>query len=811
MYRTQRAAVALSIVSALGASAVTPAHASQWLLNGAPVCTAQNNQQYSDVTSDGQGGAIAVWMDARSGQDYDIWAQRFDGWGRPVWALNGVALCTAVDDQFYPRIIGDGAGGAIVVWEDLRTSSDYDIYARRVDANGNVLWTANGVAVCTATLNQQSPQLVSDGAGGAIITWHDARLNPDWNIYAQRISAAGSALWTANGAAVCTQTSNQFKPKITEDGAGGAFVVWEDFRTGAQYDLYVQRLDLDGNFYWNLNGLPLCNAAQNQVDAQIVSDGVGGMIATWEDYRAGAPNTFAQRVIGTGTAQWTLNGVELATVNGGEYDPQIASDGANGAIVAWYDTRAVNGDIYAQRINISGTPLWAAAGAALCTAANYQDEPRIVGDGLGGAIVSWSDQRFETARDAYARRIDASGVPQGTANGVAMCVLPGFQLGPRIASDGAGGGIVVWEDGRTGGRHIYAQRLERFDNWGNASPDIVGARDVPGDQGGKVNVSFDASRFDPWPYQTIDRYTVWRAVDPTLAASFIASGTTLVHPGDPIDPDLTEAIRVEIETSQTYYWQLMATVDAYYLNGYAQEVATQFDSTATTPEPHHFQVIAHGNNPVQYWISAPANGRSLDNIAPFSPLLLTAQRVGVDVLLQWNSPVVHSPDFQHYAIYRASSSGVQPLPGSFVTSALDTVITDSSPPPGYLYYIVTAVDVHSNQSAPSNEASVTIPTGVGDDAPRLTNLTLDSNYPNPFGGMTTLRVGLPRPGDIVFDVYDVAGRRVGGGKTRGGSAGWHSIPFDGRDASGRALPSGVYFYRVTAAGETQTRKMVIRR
>ncbi len=811
MDRTHRSVITLTIVLVLSAAAFAAAQASQWLLNGAPVCMAQNNQQYPEVVSDGQGGVIAVWMDTRSGQDYDIWAQRINAWGQPVWQANGVPVCMLSGDQMYPRVISDGAGGAVVVWEDLRSSSDFDIYAQRLGANGSAIWALNGVAVCTATLNQQAPQATSDGAGGVIITWHDVRTLSNWDIYAQRVDPAGNVLWLGDGKPVCTNVSNQFRPKLIDDASGGAFVVWEDFRNGAQYDIYAQRIDSNGNFYWNLDGIQLCGAGQNQVAVEIVSDGAGGAIATWEDNRTGLTDTFAQRLANSGTPQWAVNGVSLTSGNGGEYAPQIVSDGSNGAIITWHDTRSGNGDIYAQRVNYSGGLLWAAAGVALCTAPAEQDDPHIVGDELGGAIVSWSDQRFSATRDVYARRIDASGAPQGTANGVPLGLLPSAQMDPRIASDGVGGAIVAWWDNRMGTQHVYAQRLDRFNNWGYASPDIVSASDVPGDQGGEVNLSWDASRFDPWPYQTIDRYTVWRAINPSLAAVFLSSGTTLVHPGDPIDPDMTAAIRVESAASETYYWQLMSTVDAYYLNGYAQTVPTQFDSTATTPDPHYFQVIAHGFTPQEYWVSAPASGRSLDNLAPAASLTLMAQRVGSDILLTWNSSGSGEPDFQQYAVYRASMSGVQPVPGSFVTGTPDTVLVDISPPPGFLYYIVTAVDVHANQSPPSNEASVTIPTGVGDGTPKLAGLALDSNYPNPFSAATTLRVGLPRQSDIVLDVYDVAGRRVAGGRIKGAGAGWQSIPFDGRDAIGRALPSGVYFYRVTAAGETQTRKMVIRR
>ncbi|HTP79121.1 MAG TPA: hypothetical protein VMM57_01815, partial [Bacteroidota bacterium] len=63
-------------------------------------------------------------------------------------------------------------------------------------------WSTNPAvnnAICTATNNQDSPTIVSDGSGGAIITWEDHRNGTDNDIYAQRINAAGTPQWTSNG------------------------------------------------------------------------------------------------------------------------------------------------------------------------------------------------------------------------------------------------------------------------------------------------------------------------------------------------------------------------------------------------------------------------------------------------------------------------------------------------------------------------------------------------------------------------------------------------------------------------------------
>jgi hypothetical protein len=55
-----------------------------------------------------------------------------------------------------------------------------------------VQWLANGVPISTAANYQQSPTIVSDGGGGAIITWFDYRSGTNYAIYAQRIDASGA-------------------------------------------------------------------------------------------------------------------------------------------------------------------------------------------------------------------------------------------------------------------------------------------------------------------------------------------------------------------------------------------------------------------------------------------------------------------------------------------------------------------------------------------------------------------------------------------------------------------------------------------
>jgi hypothetical protein len=206
-------------------------------------------------------------------------------------------------------------------------------------------------------------------------------------------------------------------------------------------------------------------------------------------------------------------------------------------------------------------------------------------------------------------------------------------------------------------------------------------------------------------------------------------------------------------------------------------------------------------------MNAIATGSSVDNLAPPAPTL-TAQRPAADVNLQWNAT---APDIMNYDVYRADFSGFPQTPQYLIATTNNTSYTDVAAPGTALYYRVRARDIHSNVGPASNEASTPIPTGIGDTPSAPTELTLLPNSPNPFRASTELRVGVPKAGDVQIEVYDVAGRRVFSRELGRVTPGWKTISFDGRDESGGLLAGGVYFCRVTSAGETQTRKMVIAR
>jgi len=385
---------------------------SQWSVDPTvnnPICTEPHTQEYPAITSDGGSGAIITWDDSRDG-NFNIYAQKINSTGAVQWATDGVAVCTQTSGQSYAAITSDGIGGAVITWQDSRHGNP-TIYAQRIDASGATQWTTaaeGGVAISTLSTGQWAPAITSDGSGGAIITWFFWSGTSN-DIYAQRINSSGVVQWTtaaAGGVAVCTQGNHQYYPTITSDGSGGAIITWYDDRNGI-YDIYAQRINSSGAVQWTANGVAVCMQASRQDNPTITFDGSGGAIITWYDGRAGNNDIYAQRIDSSGVVQWTADGVAVCTLTSGQMTPDISSDGSGGAIITWADSRTSAYDIYAQRINSSGAAQWAANGIAISTVGGKAVYPVITGDANGG-IITWQDSR-NVSNDIYASGVSADG------------------------------------------------------------------------------------------------------------------------------------------------------------------------------------------------------------------------------------------------------------------------------------------------------------------------------------------------------------------------------------------------------------------
>jgi len=424
----------------------------------APVVTADHDQGSHRVIADGSGGFFAVWQDYRGNSSYDIYAQMFDADGNPLWTVNGVSVCTDLEDQNAPKICLDGNDGCIIAWQDDRGSNVY-IYAQRLNGDGTAQWADDGVMVSQSPppVAQRCPWSVTDDQGGAIISW----VAETEGIYLQRMNSSGNRLW-GNYVRI-TDSGAASMQKLISDGQGGAIITWVE-----DEDIYIQRVDSSGNELWSSSDVCVCNADNQQICPRIISSGTGAIVI-WQDYRdTSNRQIFAQKVNSSGDPQWSDNGVCVFSGSSDGDSHGLASDEAGGAIITWaQDDGDEEHNVYARRIDSNGNLMWGSPTQITDTGdyLDISDSPRkTVEDGAGGAITTWIIEDYEI----YAQRVDGTGNTLWAENGILLCdaaMEAGKRSCPRLAacdtSCGATGVLAYWAEARyeETGQDIYMQGI----------------------------------------------------------------------------------------------------------------------------------------------------------------------------------------------------------------------------------------------------------------------------------------------------------------------------------------------------------------
>jgi hypothetical protein len=373
---------------------------------------------------------------------------------------------------------------------------------------------------------------------------------------------------------------------------------------------------------------------------------------------------------------------------------------------------------------------------------------------------------------------------------------------------------MTWQDTRGGNWDIYAQQIDSQGRIGLLSPVIYSISDVPGDEGGCVNLTWEASPLD-YHLGEITEYTVWRALEASAAATWLSNGGTIVSsPAAALEtlPTGTERplLRHASLNGEMFFWELIASQTGYRLEGYAKIVPTAFDSTAVCDDYHYFQIIAHTSDPSIFFVSDPDSGYSVDNLSPCPPLAFTGEQLYTPEGLALTWEPGSEPDLGCYRIYRGTDQSFVPGTGNLLIELEnaehfdDTWTWDA----GY-YYKLSAVDVHGNESGFALLAPGVV---TGNDPIATPTATyLAQNYPNPFNPVTNIGFGIKESGHVSLRIYDTAGRLVATLVDEALQAGHYSESWNGLAHDGNRVSSGVYFCRLSTKTFTENRKMILLR
>lgn len=416
-------------------------------IQGIAVCRRAENQEWPGVAADGTNWMV-VWEDVRSGNDADIYGARVSGAGI-VLDPDGIPVVTAESWQEGARVAYDGTN-YFVTWEDYRESGgDYaDVLAARVTPAGTVLDT--GIVVCESP-DDQCNAVVARGSSNLIVAWQDYRDDDDPDIFCNRLSPAGAVL-DSSGRRICGELHayEQREPAISF-GGGNYLVVWRDDRQQeGLWSVLAARVSPTGAVL-DPGVFPIApSTPYSSLGTPCAVFGNSNHLVVWDQRTSGYYRIKAARVTAQGVVLDTL-GIHTPLWGYDAHPPAAAFDGTNWLVVAAMKYPGQDWNIVCSRIGTDGVPLDSTP--VLVSGAPRDQEWPAVAFGTTSCLAVWTDFRSNARYDIYGARIAPDGTILDTA-GIPISTTAENHVAPAVTFDGTNW-LVAWQDDRSGLNPAY--------------------------------------------------------------------------------------------------------------------------------------------------------------------------------------------------------------------------------------------------------------------------------------------------------------------------------------------------------------------
>ena len=256
---------------------------------------------------------------------------------------------------------------------------------------------------------------------------------------------------------IIVYSGSQVVPKIQATSDGGCYISWYDNRNG-NYDMYLQRLNPQGEKMWATDGLLISNHAQESwiTDYDLAVDQNDNAILVFNDLRNGSDNgwdVFAYKISPSGQFLWGPDGIGLSpTVNSeSEMSPKVVVTTAGNYVFAW--TRSASQDEVAlQKLSSDGQKLWGTDGLTIIgQQSGSASHPRLIAAKNDSIIVLWKNTVGSypaTKTFLFVQKIAPGGTFAWGSNGINIYNTGNISsyYNPVMCSDANSGAFVAWEE-----------------------------------------------------------------------------------------------------------------------------------------------------------------------------------------------------------------------------------------------------------------------------------------------------------------------------------------------------------------------------
>ena len=364
--------------------------------NGQPITTLTGDDQESmdsDIYPDSDILTI-VWEENKLGFK-QIFGQAVDLEGNMLWSVDeGMQLGESSVEQVKPKIstLVDGSTHEYYVgWEDYTDFMDTRIMGQKI-IDGNLEWGIEGITIADRNGNDELCEVYKN-----YYVWQSVGYN-NRNIFCLMVDENGDPAtgWDADGLEVCIEDGDQLNARVLEV-PDGLLIIWDDTRNGS-IDIYGQIVTPEGTILWADGGIPLVDDNNDQFFSNMLYDDAIFMV--WEDFRSGSVfDVYMQKFDLDGIEVWA-DSVAVVVQESNQEAPYLVSDGTN-FMVFWEDY--ANGDeseLKAQLMDENGGMTWPETGFTICSELRNQNEPKSVNDGEYSYVI-WEDTRSSGKTDIY--------------------------------------------------------------------------------------------------------------------------------------------------------------------------------------------------------------------------------------------------------------------------------------------------------------------------------------------------------------------------------------------------------------------------
>ncbi len=269
-----------------------------------------SDSQLNPALAASPGNTVVAWEEWR-GEQRLILAQRINSEGNPQWPADVVVSDPATNARF-PALAVDAAGYTTLVWS-VSTTDQTDLFSQRLDPNGKQVWAqpirVNYFAGLVDPLNPAAIAVASSAAqqSDATVVWVDRRQG---DVYAQRLSATGQPVWAQDIALSTPPRAGIPNPTVAMAVDGSAVIAWQGIGSGGRQTILAQRLDNTGRAQWQSAGAPalLVSAAiRTGSHPRVAIDGSGNSVIAWQEQRQMNPDVYVQRLDANGNRLWAAD------------------------------------------------------------------------------------------------------------------------------------------------------------------------------------------------------------------------------------------------------------------------------------------------------------------------------------------------------------------------------------------------------------------------------------------------------------------------------------------------------------------------